>query len=95
MATIRTKTLAFQPGSLFITPNAAKAVHSSDVIDALARHLQQDWGLVDGEDSAANDRAVAEGARILSAYRDRYGTKFWIITESDRSVTSVLLPEDY
>jgi hypothetical protein len=95
MTTIKTTTLAFTPGSLYITPNAAKSLNSSDVVAALARHFQQDWGLVEDDDRVANDRAVVNGARILSAYRDCYGTKFWIITEADRKSTSVLLPEDY
>jgi hypothetical protein len=42
-----------------------------------------------------NDVSVREGFRILSVYSDRYGTRFWIITEADRSVTTVLLPADY
>ncbi len=47
------------------------------------------------EDKESNDRALVEGTRILSAYQAANGTKFWIITEADRSVTTLLLPEDY
>jgi hypothetical protein len=50
--------------------------------------------LLEDDDRVANDRAVVNGARIPSAYRDCYGPKLWIITEADRSSTSVLLPED-
>jgi hypothetical protein len=56
-----------------------------------------DWGLgvVGPEDWAANDRALADGDRLLSSYLTDGGTKVWIITEWDRSVTTVLLPEEY
>jgi len=54
-----------------------------------------DWGDLCDEDKKVNDRAVAEGSRILSAYQAVNSTKFWIITEADRSATTVLLPEDY
>ena len=47
------------------------------------------------EDAAENELSLREGFRLLSAYRDRNGTKFWIITEADRSVTTLLLPEEY
>lgn len=60
----------------------------------LARHLSGDWGEVDSEDKQANDDAVKCGSRILSAYTLN-DTKFWIITEWDRSVTTFLLPEEY
>ena len=61
----------------------------------LQRHVAGDWGEVCAEDKQSNDHALVEGTRILSAYRAADGTKFWIITEADRSVTTVLLPEDY
>ncbi|WP_321899922.1 plasmid related protein [Paraburkholderia heleia] len=64
--------------------------------ELLGRHQRGDWGTLDAHDCAANDYAVAQGARILSAYE--VGTaqeKVWIITEADRSVTTVLLPGEY
>lgn len=64
-------------------------------VDGLARHAAGDWGDLCGEDRAANDRAVAVGARILSAYHTPEGVKLWIITEADRSATTILLPEEY
>ena len=60
----------------------------------LSRHARGDWGLVPDEDAKANDLAVQSGARILSAY-DIAGARVWIITEADRSVTTLLLPEEY
>lgn len=82
-------------GRTVITPNALEQLHPEDVPTALARHASGDWGEVDASDWAANDLSVQDGSRILSAYRDAHGVKFWVITEADRSVTTVLLPEDY
>ena len=50
---------------------------------------------MDEEDKKTNNYAVTHGERILSSYKDVNGTKFWVITETDRSATTVLLPEDY
>ena len=77
------------------TPNALEEVAHEEVLKALARHVRCDWGDVDGEDSESNNLALDEGTRLFSAYHTSDGTKFWIITEADRSVTTVLLPEDY
>ncbi|GAA0833300.1 hypothetical protein GCM10009080_13830 [Cupriavidus pauculus] len=60
----------------------------------LTRHACGDWGLVPTEDVKANDLAVEHGWRILSAY-DIAGVRIWIITEADRSVTTLLLPDEY
>lgn len=64
----------------------------SEFID---RHLQCDWGEVCEEDSNANDRALTEGTRLLSAYRTSKNERIWVITEWDRSVTTLLLPDEY
>lgn len=85
----------FPMGHTVITPGALEALSSAAVIAALDRHNQGDWGEVDKADWNANERALVEDARLLSAYRDSKGTKFWIITEADRSVTTILLPEEY
>jgi hypothetical protein len=61
----------------------------------LARHVTGDWGELEDEDRAANEAAVAEGTRLLSAYTVASGEKLWVITEWDRSVTTFLLPEEY
>jgi hypothetical protein len=90
-----TTTLPFALGQTVITGNAAEQLDPSDVYAALRRHATGDWGEVDAEDEAQNERSLKEGFRLLSAYTDRNGVKFWIITEADRSATTVLLPEDY
>ena len=85
----------FPLGQIVMTTNAQATLHGEDILSALARHAACDWGEVDDEDKHSNDQALQEGSRLLSAYTDRQGVKFWIITEADRSVTTILLPEDY
>lgn len=68
---------------------------TAEIQQMLKRHRSGDWGNLDDEDKAANDRAADSGdARILSAY-ELFGGKVWIITEWDRSVTTILLPSEY
>lgn len=85
----------FPLGRVVITPNALAQVPHEDVLAALRRHVHGDWGEVGVEDQNENNRSLREGFRILSAYRASNGTRFWIISEADRSVTTILLPEDY
>lgn len=66
----------------------------SAIMNCVARHVSGDWGDVCVEDWASNDDAVKHGGRLLSAYT-LAGTKIWIITEWDRSVTTVLFPDEY
>lgn len=61
----------------------------------LNRHQSGDWGSLEPEDKTANDYSLVHGSRILSAYMLKTGVKFWIITEADRSVTTLLLPSEY
>ncbi len=85
----------FSLGRTVITATAQSCLDATDVLAALSRHARGDWGDVPAEDREENELSLREGCRILSAYEDRYHTKFWIITEADRSATTVLLPEDY
>lgn len=82
-------------GQVVATANASATLPQDEVVAALRRHASGDWGDVDDDDRAANDAALEEGTRLLSVYHTKDGTKFWIITEWDRSVTTVLMPEDY
>jgi len=82
-------------GMIVATPNALANVSSEEIQRALQRHVTGDWGELDADDKKANDEALQNGERLLSAYKTATGTKFWIITESDRSSTTILLPEDY
>ena len=82
-------------GQIVATPNALDHITQTDINAALQRHVKGDWGDLCAEDKEVNDLALVEGSRILSAYQAANGTKFWIITEASRAVTTVLLPEDY
>jgi hypothetical protein len=66
-----------------------------DVDIALARHQSGDWGEVCESDWKTNDDAIKNGFRVLSVYTGADDDKFWIITEADRSYTTVLMPSDY
>lgn len=88
-------TILVPMGIIVVTPNAMANVNSDEIQRALQRHVIGDWGELDAEDKKANDLALQTGERLLSAYHTVNGTKFWIITERDRSVTTILLPEDY
>jgi hypothetical protein len=85
----------FKLGHIVSTPNALSQLTQDDILLAIQRHQAGDWGNVGAHDREANDQALVEGARILSVYHAANGTKFWLITEAGRSVTTVLLPEDY
>jgi len=85
----------FRLGRVLITPGALAELQSSDVLVALRRHAAKDWGDLCPDDRERNDQALLLGTRVLSAYQAQGGTKFWIITEADRSCTTVLLPEEY
>jgi hypothetical protein len=61
----------------------------------LTHHVNREWGDLSDEDRKENDYSLEHGFRLLSAYRTHAGDKLWIITESDRSVTTLLLPEEY
>ncbi len=68
--------------------------HNLDVLALVRRHQAGDWGTVCADDARANERALTTGARVLSAY-DTPAGRLWIITEADRSATTVLLPSEY
>jgi hypothetical protein len=84
----------FPLGQMVMTTNAASRLDPVAVHEGLRRHASGDWGDICPEDRNLNDEALEHGDRIVSVY----GTgenRFWIITEWDRSVTTVLMPEDY
>lgn len=82
-------------GQIVATRNAADQLAHNVILRALARHCSGDWGDVCPEDWEENEFSMREGFRVLSSYRSPDGVKFWIITEWDRSLTTILLPEDY
>jgi hypothetical protein len=85
----------FPLGEIVITRNAHQTIPAADVQRALACHASGDWGDLCDDDRKENELSLEQGFRLLSVYHAADGTKFWIITEADRSVTTVLLPEDY
>ena len=94
----------FPLGQIVATPGALDASRDpGQFLELLARHVRGDWGCVDPEDGEANRLAVMQGDRILSAYPidpalpcAGFGENcLWVITEADRSVTTILLPDDY
>ena len=86
----------FSLGKVVATPGAIEALAQVNClpITLLSRHQRGDWGDLDEEDKQANTDALATGRRIFSAYVIK-NTKFWIITEADRSSTTILLPSEY
>ena len=88
-------TAKFRLGRIVMTHSVMNSLSEEDIFTAIRRHQSGDWGDVCEEDRAANDRASVEGTRLLSKYHTAQGVTFWIITEADRSATTILLPEDY
>ena len=85
----------FPMGRILVSAKAKRSLSQGDVVSALLRHASGDWGLVEEEDRKLNDRALLICERLFSMYRSEAGVKFYVITEWDRSVTTILLPEDY
>ncbi len=89
-------------GQLLITPGALEALQNAgqSATEFLNRHVQCDWGDLCEEDREANEQALLDGSRILSAYRTSLGERIWIITEAaddsgHRAATTILLPSEY
>jgi hypothetical protein len=87
----------FPLGKVFLTVGAREALSESNQqpFDYLERHQQGDWGIVGDEDAIENEFSLYNGFRLLSAYRTSQDVKLWVITETDRSSTTVLLPSEY
>jgi hypothetical protein len=91
---ISTRPIDIPLGDVYVTANAQASIPLPGILNALSRHRRGDFGEIDANDRESNLEALDHGDRILSAYA--HGpTRFWIITEADRSLTTVLLPEDY
>jgi len=84
----------FRVGHIVATPNALEQLSQTDIIRGIQRHQSGDWGDVTSDSRAANDQALIDGTRLFSVYHSTTEVTFWIITEADRSATTVLLPED-
>ena len=91
------KTVLFDTGYVVRTPGALLALMEAHVSESslIERHLSGDFGELCADDVEANRRAIDEGMRVLSSYRLGSGAKVYVITEADRSVTTLLLPTEY
>ena len=85
----------FDLGSTFATINAVAAFASEVLVECLRRHASCDWGDLGEEETSANERALLTGGRLSSRYSLPDAGKLWVITEHDRSATTLLLPQDY
>ena len=87
--------MLFPMGRLLATPGVLETVSHDEIFIALDRHLKGDWGDVCNADKRSNNASLKDGSRLLSAYHTKDNLAFWIITEADRSATTVLLPSEY
>lgn len=92
--------MKFWLGKTLVTPEALDVLGGhplgcAEAIRLVERHVNGDWGVVDDDDKAANEAAIANGSRILSAYILDGGEKVYVITGADRSATTVLLAREY
>ena len=89
--------MRFPLGRVGATPGALRALEEAKQLPAefLDRHVNGDWGDVPAEDKQENEFSIEHGFRILSSYTTKAGERLWIITEADRSATTILLPEEY
>lgn len=86
----------FELGRLLTTPGVHETAGDEDLSPYLQRHARGDWGVDDQSNWRANDRTLIDRTRLMSAYVLRDGkTRIWIITEADRSATTILLPSEY
>jgi len=92
--------MKFNPGKLMMTRGVSDLIDVNDdfamhVQLSLRRHLAGDWGDITDDDRVANEMALQDTDRLLSAYLREGLPKIWIITEVDRSATTVLFPDEY
>jgi hypothetical protein len=87
----------FPLGQVVATPGALQAFENAgqEPEEFLNRHDRGDWGEVSEEDKRENEFSIQQRFRILSAYTTSAGDRLWIITEADRSATTILLPDEY
>lgn len=85
----------FELGELYMTTGARDSLQPFEITALLKRHAHCDWGVCGLDDAESNDEALIEGSRVLSVYRSNSGEKVWLITEADRSATTILMPSEY
>lgn len=97
LETINEKAILFPSGQVYMTVGARESLEESEEqpFEFLSRHQTGDYGMIGKEDWKENDLSVREGFRILSAYKTAKDVKIWVITEADRSATTILLLSEY
>lgn len=87
----------FPAGQVVATQGALALLEQNNLspLEFLSRHLRGDWGDLDREDKTENQLSLKHGFRLLSSYQVTDTEKLWIITEADRSATTLLLPREY
>lgn len=87
----------FKLGQIFATPAAVDVMNAArvSIVDLLIRHVRGDWGDLSESDRQQNELSIEAGLRLLSSYVLPNGQTVWVITEGDRSETTLLLPGDY
>jgi hypothetical protein len=85
----------FKTGQIVTSANALNHLTYDDILSGLLRHITGDWGDVSKDDRKENELSLEKDFRLWSVYHTAKGVKFWIITEANRSATTVLLPGDY
>ena len=87
----------FPPGQIVATPGAVRLLDETNKspFEFLSRHFRGDWGDLCQEDKMENELSLKQGFRLMSSYPITDSKRLWIITEADRSVTTLLLPEEY
>lgn len=92
---MKNKSILFATGTVCATPAVLEVLSQERLLWLLDRHLHGDWGDTCAADQQANERAIREGSRILSWYQLSGKTRVLIITEADRSVTTIMLADEY
>jgi hypothetical protein len=92
-----TKPPLFDLGQLVATPGALAALEKTGQtpMEFLSRHVTGDWGDIPEEDRKENQYSLEHGSRLLSSYRTNAEEVVWVITEANRSHTTLLLPDEY
>lgn len=87
----------FRMGRLFITPGALEALDEAKQSpdEFIRRHHRGDWGELCDDDKRENEFSLAHGFRLLSAYSTKLGVRLWVVTEANRSSSTLLLPSEY
>jgi hypothetical protein len=84
----------FRLGRVVATTGVSESLSNDEMTGLIRRHVAGDWGEVNAHDAEENELGLRNGLRIFSVYRARDGRKVWVITEADRSSTTIMFPED-